>query len=255
MGATMGVRILMDTKFWIHLKEDVDYRQEFKSLVRKEDVEVLFSAGNFIDLLKYDEQDVLSKIIADIVDRYIPMQSYSGDSFESSTQPECLIPGGSARREFVRQTHVLDDDLALKYLFRTADWETPDHYIKLTEEMRDVYNEFGFDNSMGYVFKEYLEIEGDTAFLSEEKVDATRYIRGMLMLHRIEQMKKNENPDRNDFADMEICAHAIISNCDHLFIESKWINTGVIENVMSRLTIEGPTLHEDYDRFLLALMD
>lgn len=43
----------------------------------------------------------------------------------------------------------------------------------------------------------------------------------MLELNEIDQMQEAEKPDANDFADMEICAHALITDCDHLFIESK----------------------------------
>ncbi|MDZ7700592.1 MAG: site-specific integrase [Halobacteriales archaeon] len=123
----------------------------------------------------------------------------------------------------------------------------------LSERMKQIYDEFGFENSMGYMFKEYLEVDGDKLKLSQHHVDGPEFIRGMLELNRIHQMQDTEKPDSNDFADMEICAHALITDCDYRFIESKWINTSVIDNVVSKLDRDGPTLFDDYDAFLSEL--
>jgi hypothetical protein len=40
------------------------------------------------------------------------------------------------------------------------------------------------------------------------------------------------------------------TDCDAFFIEEKWINKEVIQNVGSWLTLEDPTLYKDYDVFL-----
>jgi predicted nucleic acid-binding protein len=246
----MGQRVMLDTDIWIYLKNDSEKLSEFQRKVEENDVEVLFSAGNFIDLLKAEEQDRLSEIIAESVDQYIPLQSKEGREYLISEEPASLIPSPADRQEFVRQTHILDDDLALRYLFRTADWENPEVYLEITETMRDVHDKFGFENAMGYVFEDYLEDHGDSLLLHQEDVQPIEFIRNMFELHRIEQMKDGEKPDGNDFADMAICSHAVLTDCDSLFIERKWIDQGVIESVVERLTLDGPTLYSDYDTFL-----
>lgn len=248
-----GKKVMMDTNFWIQLKMDSSYRSEFEKKVDENDVTVYFSFGNFIDLLKANEQDELAKIITDNVDVYIPNQTYSGHEYDISDSPISLIPNDYARRAFIDQAAVLDDDLALSYLFRTSRWDTPQKYLDLTEQMKRIYDQFGFENSMGYMFKEYLEFDGDQLTLSQHHVDGPEFIRGMLELNRIHQIKDTEKPDANDFADMEICAHALITNCDYLFIESKWINTQVIDNVVSKLNMDGPELFDDYNEFLAPL--
>jgi hypothetical protein len=95
-----------------------------------------------------------------------------------------------------------------------------------------------------------LEDHGDTLLLHQEDVQPIEFIRNMFELHRIEQMKHGENPDGNDFADMAICSHAVLTDCDSLFIERKWIDQGVIESVVEKLTLDGPTLYSDYGTFL-----
>jgi hypothetical protein len=241
---------MLDTDIWIHLKNNPGKLSEFQRRVDQNDVEVLFSSGNFIDLLKAEEQDRLSEIIAESVDQYIPLQSKEGREYLISQEPASLIPSPGDRQEFVRQTHMLDDDLALRYLFRTADWENPEVYLEITETMRDVHDKYGFENAMGYVFEDYLEDHGDTLLLHQEDVQPIEFIRNMFELHRIEQMKDGENPDGNDFADMAICSHAVLTDCDSLFIERKWIDQGVIESVVEKLTLDGPTLYSDYGTFL-----
>ena len=243
-------RVMMDTNFWIYLKNNPNKLEEFHRRVNENEVKVLFSSGNFIDLLKYHEQDHLSKIIAETVDLYVPFQSQEGRYYDISEEPASLIPTPIDRKAFASQTQMLDDDLALRYLFRTADWETPKAYFEITESIRDIHDKYGFENSMGYIFREYLEEGDDKKILHQENVQPKEFIRKMLELHRIDQMKNEEKPDGNDFADMEICSHAILTNCDCLFIERKWINQNVIENVVDRLTLDGPELYTNYNNFL-----
>lgn len=240
----------MDTKFWIWLKNNPEKYEAFRERKQENDAEALFSAGNFIDLLKAEEQDRLSEIIAETTDSYIPLQDKKGSGYVISEEPASLIPTPADRNEFIRQTRVLDDDLALQYLFRTADWETPGEYFEITEAMRNVHDKYGFENAMGYVFEDYLEDHGDLLLLHQEDIQPIEFIRSMFELHRIEQMKDAEKPDGNDFADMAICSHAVLTDCDSLFIERKWIDQGVIENVVERLTLDGPTLYSDYETFL-----
>lgn len=234
---------------------DPSYRREFEEIIEVNNITVFFSFGNFIDLLKADEQDELAKIITDNVDTYVPNQTYSGHEYDISDSPISMIPNESDRRAFVEQSGFLDDDLALSYLFRTSQWDTPQNYLDLTEQMKQIYDQFGFENSMGYIFKEYLEFDGNQLKLPQHTIDGPEFIRGMLELNRIHQMKDTEKPDANDFADMEICAHALITDCDYLFIESKWINTTVIDNVVAKLNLDGPKLVDNYDAFLSALVN
>jgi hypothetical protein len=242
---------MMDTKFWIWLKDNPQKYEAFRRTT--DDLEVLFSAGNFYDLLKAYEQDQLSEIIAESVDFYIPMQSREGHFYDYSDDPASLIPTPDARSTFAHETRLLDEDLKLQYLFRTADWEIPEAYLEMTDTMKDLHDAHGFENAMGYIFREYLQDDGEKLLLHQEQIEPVDFIRGMLELHRIEQIQDDENPDGNDFADMLICSHGILTECDALFLEEKWINQGVIENVIERLTLDGPKLHKEYSTFLSTI--
>jgi len=68
-------RIILDTKFWISMKRNPQRFKEFYEAVSSEDVKVILSFGNFIDLVKSDEQDVLSKIIVGTADYCLPAVS------------------------------------------------------------------------------------------------------------------------------------------------------------------------------------
>ncbi|MDL0144530.1 hypothetical protein [Halobacterium salinarum] len=241
---------MVDTKLWIWLKNNPENYEEFREKKDENDVEVVFSNGNFYDLLKRKEQDRLSEIIAEIVDYYIPMQSRGGYYYDYSDDPITMVPDPYARSLLSREMEVLDEDLTLQILFRVADWDVPDEYVEMTERMRDVYDRFGFDNAMGYMFEEYLKEKGDMLELQPDEVEPVDFIRGMLELYRTKQMKDTEKPDRNDYVDMLICSHSIITNCDVLFMEEKWIDEEVIQNVVDWLTLDEPTLYKDYDKFL-----
>jgi len=241
---------MMDTKFWIWLKNNPEKKEEFREKKEENDIEVLFSNGNFYDLLKAKKQDRLSEIIAETVDWYIPMQTRDGYYYNYSDDPTSMIPHSQARSVFSREGGVLNEDLTLQILFRSADWDVPDEYVEITERMRDVYDRLGFDDAMGYMFEEYLEEHSDMLKLQPDDVEPVDFIRGMLELYRTKQMKATEKPDRNDYVDMLICSHAIITDCDALFMEEKWINQGIIQNVVDWLTLDDPTLYKDYDVFL-----
>ena len=82
----------MDTKYWIALKENPELLKEFYEVISSEDVKVILSYGNFIDLAKADEQDQLSKIIAGIVSYCLPPIPSDGNEYITSGDPISLIP-------------------------------------------------------------------------------------------------------------------------------------------------------------------
>jgi len=112
-----------------------------------------------------------------------------------------MVPDPRARSMLARETEVLDEDLTLQILFHSADWEVPETYVEMTERMRDVYDRFGFDDAMGFMFEDYLEVNGDMLELQPDEVEPVDFIKGMLELYRTEQMKDTEKPKRNEYVE------------------------------------------------------
>lgn len=249
-------RLIMDTNCWISLKENPDRLREFYEVTSSEDVKVLLSYGNFIDLAKAEEQDTMSEIIAGIVDYCLPPTPSSGNEYLTSTDPLSLIPDDEFRRFAAEQTENIGPIETLQYLFRSSDWEPVEEFYHGIEEYRNLTEEYGYENLKGFAFKEYLQEQedGEQLVLHEDEVDIVEYVKGEIYLQRLQLMDSNENPDANDIADLEICTQAILSDCNMLLLESKWVKLELIDRVVENL--EGETeldVYHDFDTVISTL--
>ena len=61
------------------------------------------------------------------------------------------------------------------------------------------------------------------------------YVKGEIYLQRFQVMDSNEKPDANDIADLEICTQALLSDCNMLLLESKWVNLELIDRVVENI--------------------
>jgi len=242
-------RLIIDTNYWISLKKNPDLLREFCEITSSEDVKVLLSYGNFIDLAKAEEQDTMSKIIAGIVDYCLPPTPTSGNEYLTSGNPLSLIPDDDFRRFAAEQTENIGVIETLQYLFRSSDWEPVEGFYDGIEEYRDLTQQYGYENLKGLAFKDHLEEQedGEKLVLHQHKVDIVEYVKGEIYLQRLQEMDPDEKPDANDIADLEICTQAILSDCNMLLLESKWVNLELIDRVVENL--EGENELEVYDDF------
>lgn len=231
-------KVLLDSKYWIDFKnERSDLFDEFAELVYENDIEVLFSYGNFIDLIKYSEQDKLSEMISEVVSTYIPPQKYSGNAYDITTSPITLIPDEEVKQRTIEDTEDFGEMKTLRFLFRISDWEllseSEERYSEAINYLRSVDGEY--DES--YVKAPLLDIESGVEQVSYDEFGDMEVISTVVHAKRIGNYESDENIDLNDIADLQIITHAIITNCDVLLIESKWQrdNVQLVESVLEDL--------------------
>lgn len=251
------LRVMLDTKYWIDLRYSPETRERFTELTANDEIEVYFSYGNFIDLVKADEQDELSEILAETVDIYIPAMDYVGNTYAYTENPIGLIPDEEVARDVRIMTAGRSEEFTLRTIFRIGDWEAnEDRYEEYTQTGKDIEEEYDFEHLMAVAFPDYIEYEdGDEkARLWKHKIDVAEFVRKMAALHRIEVVQDNENIDANDIADIEICSQAIVTECDMLLMESKWRNVELVEKVSAQLTSEEDVeVFDDFEEFLRTL--
>jgi len=247
-------RVILDTNYWISLKREPQRFKEFYEAVSSEDVKVILSFGNFIDLVKADEQDVLSKIIVGTADYCLPAVS-EGEEYEISRNPIALIPDEDYRRYISRQSRGMGMVETLQEIIRDSDWSAGEEYFEGIERYKELYEEFGHDNLKGHAFREYLEMDTDGKYrLEPQDVDPISYVRVEVYLQRLRMMDPKENPTENDVADLEICSQAILSDCDMLLMEKKWVNQKLVERVLAELESDKElAVYKDFDEFLSDL--
>ncbi len=247
-------RVILDTNYWISLKQDPERFKAFYEAVSSENVEVILSFGNFIDLVKAEEQDMLSKILAGTVDYCIPPMS-DGEEYEVSGDPVSLIPDEDYRRYISRKSQDMDTVEKLQTIFRDSDWSAGEEYFEGIKQYKELYDEFGHDNLKGHAFREYLQPDGDGKYkLQPQDVDSISYVQVEVYLHRFRLMDSQEKPKENDVADMLICMQAILSDCNMLLMEEKWVNEKLVESVLEELESEKQlTVYKDFEEFLSDL--
>ena len=64
------MRVLLDTFVWISFNEDKEFLKDFIKFYWSNDIEIVFSHGNFMNLARADEQDQLSRIMGMFADEY-----------------------------------------------------------------------------------------------------------------------------------------------------------------------------------------
>jgi len=249
-------KLIMDTNYWIALKKNPDLFKEFYEVCSSDSVMVYFSYGNFIDLVKAEEQDIMSKIIAAIADYCLPPTPTNGNEYRISDNPLSLIPDDEFRRFAVEQTQGIGVVETLQYIFRSSNWEPVDAFDDGIEEYRDLIQEYGYENLKGLAFKDHLEKQedGEKLVLHQHKLDIVEYVKGEIYLQRFQVMDSNEKPDANDIADLEISTQALLSDCNVLLLESKWVNIELIDRVVKNIE-DGikPEIYDDFENVISEL--
>lgn len=250
-------RVLLDTKFWIQMENDLDDFERFYTAVSEsEDIEVLFSFGNLVDLVKRPEQDQLAEIIAETVDTYLPPLPPDGNEYPTSKDPVDMIPDETLRQDVHVATQNSNEVETLRTIFRSSDWTPTNEYAENVNQYRQVSENYDFKYLLYLAFPDYVE-EGEESgeeVLLQHKIDVIEFVKKIIYAHRIALMAPNETVDTNDIADMAICVAAIVTKCDHVLLEEKWANVEIIEKVMAELECDQTiTIHTEFDSFIQAL--
>lgn len=250
-------KVLLDTKFWIQMENDLDDFERLHTAVSdSEDIEVLFCFGNLVDLVKRPNQDRLAKIITETADTYLPPLPPDGSEYPISKDPVDMIPDESLRQDVRVATQNSNEVETLKTIFRSSDWTPGSEYAESVNQYRQVSENYDFKYLLSLAFSDYLE-DGEKPgekVLQQHKIDVIEFVKKIIYAHRIALMAPNETIDTNDIADMAICVAAIVTECDHVLLEKKWANVEIIEKVTAELEREQTiTIHTELDDFVQAL--
>ncbi|MUW14647.1 hypothetical protein GJ633_08180 [Halorubrum sp. CBA1125] len=231
-------RILLDTKFWIHLKENPDKFKQFYTCVNgNDDIEVLFASPNFIDLIKSEQQDAIAKVVAHTADSYLPPLPDGGDRYPVTEDPLSLIPDLSFQQQLREETASYDEETTLRIMFRSSNFSAPDYdWGEELHRYRSIVDEYGLKYLMAIAFDDYLELGDDGIYhLDQSNIEIIEFLRKMSLVYRIGVLDPNEDPDPNDMNDLALCASAIVSECSVFAIEEKWVNVDIIGDMISDL--------------------
>ena len=231
--------VVLDTSYWIELKEDPDALQAFRQTKEAHELRVYFTRPNFTDLAKAEEQDRLSRILADTVDLYMVIEDFNSDEYYHSENP--LLIGEPGDREYLaRHTEDFGEEKTLKFMFRIYDQEPDQDYPVIAEKLRDLYREHGEGYLETATFWRYVETT-DTggSRLDFSNVTALSYVRRKLKSEHAKQLQPNENVRFQDRIDIELCTYAI-AVADVFVVEEKWVNQGIIPAVLNDLEGDDP---------------
>lgn len=231
-------RILLDTKFWIYLKDNLDEFKQFYTCVDgNDDIEVLFAFPNFMDLIKPEEQDAMAKVVAHTADLYLPALPDGGDEYQVTRDPLSLIPDPSSQKVLREKTTGYDEEETLKIMFRSSELNSPDYdWGEELHRYRSIIDEHGFENLMAVAFDDYLELGNDGMYhLNESDIEVIEFVKKMSLIYRIGVLDPNEKPELNDMNDLALCASAIVSECSIFAIEEKWVNERIIVDIIDDL--------------------
>lgn len=240
--------VILDTNHWIALKENQDILSKFKQSKRRHGFNVLFTRPNFVDLAKWDQQDRLSDIIAEITDTYVVVEDYNSDEYLYSNDP-LLIPPPEIRDTL--KEHTLDFGAAktLRFLFRSMEQDPDEEFPDLSRALSDIHDEGGESYLKMAAFWRYIEQEDDQARVELSDASKLDYVRRQLTVEHAKQIQPNENIETQDYVDLEICAYAIYAS-DVFVGEKKWVNQEIIPNVCAGIEGEnGPVLIKSLDEF------
>lgn len=251
-------KVLLDSNHWIDFKEkQPNLFEEFAELVHCNDIEVLFSYGNFIDLLKWEgNQDKLSEMISEVVSTYIPPQEYTGNSYRTSSTPLSLVPDAEVKKRATEDTQDFDEMKTLRFLFRIGDWELLCDFEEAYSEAVDYLRSVEEESNESHVKALLMDIDSGVEKFNYDDFGEMKVVFNVVQSKRISNYESNEKIDLHDIADLEIITHAIITNCDTLLIESKWQrdNVQIVESVLDDL---GSTIDlqvtNDRDEFVSSL--
>lgn len=134
------MRVVLDTLVWISLKEDREFLKHFIQFYRENDIEIVFSHGNFLDLVRRENQDKLSAIIGMFVDEYLgPFQFEPEGEYIHSDEPLVLALIDDEWYEHCRVgTWGYNNIETLRAMFRDGDFDAEPASTVLTEFINDL---------------------------------------------------------------------------------------------------------------------
>lgn len=240
--------VILDTNHWIALKENPDILSKFKRSKRKHGFNVLFTRPNFVDLAKWDQQDRLSDIIAEIADMYVVVEDYNGDEYLYSDDP-LLIPPPEIRDNLKEHTVDFGAAKTLRFLFRSMEQDPDEGFPDLSRALSDIHDEGGESYLKMAAFWRFVERDDDRARVELSDASTLGYVRRQLTVEHAKQIKPNENIKTQDYVDLEICAYAIYAS-DVFVGEKKWVNQDIVPSVCAGIEGEdGPVLMKSLDEF------
>lgn len=246
--------IVLDTKFWIELKQPKVLKR-LRKLRESREFRLNFTRENFIDLAKANDQDQLSGILSEIVDRYVVIEDFNSNAYYCSESP--LLLGQPDDREFIaKQTQDFEEEKTLKYMFRIHDQDQDQRYLTNCEALRDIYREYGEDYLDMTAFWKYVETT-DTGSnrLDYTESTALSYIHRKLRTEHAKQLQPNENIPFQDRMDIRLCTYGTVVG-DIFVVEEKWVNQDIISSALEGVDdINPPVLATSLDEFSKALFE
>jgi len=259
------MRVLLDTFVWIDLKAKKDFLTDFIEFYRSNDIEIVFSHGNFMDLSRRPKQDKLSKIIGMFADEYCgPMGFKEGDEPFRSEDPIILTKMDHDWYEYCQsEMRGYSDSEKLQTMFRESSFDAESalsHTTETVEGLRE-WGEYQIDGELNSSeelsdelvikiiksFPEY-QFEDDEAKVVElADVPLNIFVFRMSLVYLSET---NHDFKSGDFRDAHIWSEAILHNCDVLWTEPQWqYQHPVISRLMDRIECDPLSLVHDYEGF------
>lgn len=261
------MQVMFDTKVWIDLKEESDFLEAFCRLYKQHEFDVVFSHGNFLDLVRRDNQDELSYIIDEFTDEYLGPFDFGPDgAYSRSDGPLVLAMIDESWHQYcARATAHLDNTETLKAMFRDADFDAEPassataqfiEQIRLLEDIdiggrrMDIPADTPRSEALKKIgiFAEYAKERPDgMAYLVDTDIPLKKYVFGMSLIYISETYHE---PEIGDYRDAIIWSQAISCECDVLWAETKWkFEHPVISQVLDRLERKRLDIVHDFENF------
>ena len=260
------MRVMLDSSVWADLEADEEFRDEFESLYEAEDLDVIFSIGNFLDIVRYDDRGDLVAVIDEFADEYLaPLQIDLEGEYRYSSKPLLLATIDAEWFEHCKEaTRDLDSLETLQTLFREANFDDGPILSKVSRfveeysgiEDTNLEAELGLDEDLSPMaslkkirtFPSYIErtIEG-TMDIDDDEIPVKRYVVGMAMIYVSETY---DDPGEADYRSAVIWSQAIIAGCDVLWTDRQWQSDHpLVKQVVERLDREYVEFAADFDEF------
>lgn len=258
---------MLDTKVWIDLKEDQDFNSEFRQLFEEKNLTIVFSHGNFLDLVRRDEQDELAPIIDGFVGEYLgPLRIDVPETYSYSKDDPLILASIDDQwyQHCKRQTQGLSNVDKLRFLFQDGDFSSDPATSAMSEMIDDLrgLEELNADDRMDIpsevnqteaikkagLFIDYVKQHPNgRSMLDDRDVPLKRYVFGMSMIYISETY---HDPESGDYRDAMIWTQAIVSECRILWTEVQWTyEHPVIQEVMNRLERSPLEIVADFGKF------
>lgn len=265
------MRIMLDTKVWVEFKKNSQFLNEFREFYTEKDLDIIFSHGNFLDMVRRDEQDELSSIIVEFADEYLgPINPKSEEGTRRSENPLILATIDNDWYEYCRIGSLyLNDVDTLKAMFRDGYFDDEaivsliHQHIDSLRDLEDIDVGDRMDIPEGKsrevalkevgVFAEYAKLQEDGRYsMDDADVPSKWFIFAMSIVYMSDVYitEDKHELDGGDYRDMIIWYQAIISGCDVLWIEKDWkYKYPVIDNVLEHLERKPLHLAQNFPEF------